>query len=94
MEYRDGWYRIPHTPPEVDGYMLPENNEKWAWLPRREWLAKTLGPEFERWYMAGPNYTYSEGPNGPQKVAKLKFPLTWCFKSEKDATLFILRWGR
>lgn len=92
MIYEDGWYRIQHLPPELTPDNLEEIN-KWAWLPRREWLADTMGPEFERWYMGGPSYRYSEGPNGPNKVAVLEFPLTWCFKAEKDATMFILRWG-
>jgi hypothetical protein len=92
MEYSDGWYRIPHTPPKLD--MRIDGDNQWLWPPRRRWLAEVMGPEFERWYMSGPAYSYSEGPNGPDKVAKLKFPLTWCFKSEKDAMMFVLRWGR
>ena len=92
MEYRDGWYRIPHTPPELG--MRIDGDNQWLWPPRRDWLTEVMGPEFDRWYMGGPAYSYSEGPNGPNKTIKLEFPLTWCFKSEKDATLFILRWGR
>lgn len=93
MEYSDGWYRIPHIPPDFTS-RDDLDNEQWKWLPRREWLAETFGPEHDRWYMGGPAYSYSEGPNGPNKVMKLEFPLTWCFRSEKDAMLFVLRWGR
>lgn len=97
MLYQDGWYEIAHLPPEVEGRMIIENTDQcdqWAWAPRRRWLTKSLGPEFERWYMKGPIYTYSEGLGGPDKKIEAVIPLTWCFKQEKDATLFILRWGR
>ncbi|CAB5208359.1 hypothetical protein UFOVP181_1, partial [uncultured Caudovirales phage] len=49
MEYLDGWYRIPHTPPELG--MRIDGDNQWLWPPRRDWLTEVMGPEFERWYM-------------------------------------------
>ena len=72
--------------------MIEANNDQWAWAPRQKWCDETFEPN--QWLMRNPIYNYSKGPSGPGKRILSTVPLTWCFKREKDAMLFILRWGR
>ena len=87
VEYVDGWYEIEHCPPEEiwAGY-----SEEWNWKPRRNWCRETF--EKGTWEIRDPIYHYSIGPNGPGKRILGTTPLTWRFKREADATLFMLRW--
>lgn len=92
MHYQDGWYEIPHEPPEYDGIPITLYDNQWAWKPRQDWCRATFAED--TWEMRDPIYTYSEGPNGPDKRVISTVPLTWRFRQERDATLYILRWGR
>lgn len=80
VKYVDGWYEIEHHP--TSG----------LWAPREKWCKETF--KAGKWQLRNPIYHYSIGPSGPGKRILSTTPLTWRFKREADALLFILRWSK
>lgn len=89
MEYRfiDGWYEILHNRPHETTKQIP-------WRPCEEWCEDALGCDRTTWYMRKVDYEYYTHPTDIRKnTVSVNTPLTWMFKNEKDAMLFVLRWS-
>lgn len=80
----NGWYEIYHNTPHGT---LP-------WRPCEEWCEETFGFDRTTWYMRHVIYIYYSNPiDSRMNTMETKTPLTWMFRNEKDAMLFVLRWS-
>ena len=89
MEYKfnNGWYEILHNRPHETTKQIP-------WRPCEEWCEETFGVDRTTWYMRHVVYEHYEHPTDRSKnTIETKTPLTWMFRNEEDALLFILRWS-
>lgn len=87
MKYKfvDGWYEIFHNVPDIN----------LQWRPCEEWCEETFGYERDTWQLRNVVYKFYKHPtNIKLDTMSAVTPLTWMFKEEKDAMLFLLRWNK
>jgi len=84
-ELVNGWYEIYHNVPDIN----------LQWRPCEEWCEEIFGYERDVWYKRNVVYEFHKHPTTTSlNTMSTVTPLTWMFKEEKDAMLFLLRWNK
>lgn len=78
MNFIDGWWEIQHIPTYEIGV-----GTKWHWKPREVWCTSVF--KADEWYLREAQYDHPTHKN--------TVPITWMFKNEKDAFMYVLRWS-